>query len=281
LSNKRIGEQPQFYSNFKEQNFNVSFGYNLSEKTKLGFGINYIYSRRENLFNPEDDDYITAKNFSLDLGILHEINKEFENFSISSSMGWSLTDFGPTFTFSNSNGQGTNGESIRYGLPMVMRAGLSLTFSVNKRWVNRRYGKIKLLGSLSKGMARTDDEGDPHGPFRSLFSSWDSYSRSDGQNIQLGDQIQRHQGIELSFFDIFFGRLGYIHRPSKRFGYNISSLGFGLDLYYLSVDYARIKPKPNEIVNVFEDRSVWQITGRIPIGNTNHRNFWPVLLKAL
>lgn len=277
LSNNRIDEPPDFFSDFKEQVFNASFAFNILHNMWIGGGINYIYSRREDLFNPEDEDIVTAKNFSLDFGIHHQLRKRFEKFSLYSSLAWSLTDFGPTFSFSES--QEINNQKIRYGLPMRMRAGMTVSLSTNSKWANRPYATVRLLGSLSKEMARTDNGGDPHGPFRTLFSSWGSYRRGDAQKLRIGDQIQRHQGIELSFLDVFHGRIGYINRPSKRYSSDLASFGLGINLFYARVDYTRISLQPEVDDSFFKETSIWQITGRIPLNKANKRNFWPNLFK--
>lgn len=277
ISNNSSRYKQTNFISFNRQALGVSMAYHISKLTWVGAGINYIYSRTEDVLN--NNIPIKANDFSLDLGLYHSRTFDTESLVLKPALGLSLTDFGPTFSYSS--GQEDGMADLSYALPLKMRLGVSFKAALKKKWHGRPYVSASLYGELSKQLSRTNDQRKPYGPFRALIGSWGSYQADNGSTMLLGDQIISHTSVEFSVMEILYGRLGYIKRPSKQYSFSIPSYGLGIDLYYVSLNYARIKTSVNNSGPYREKTNIWQITGKIPLNKNDLHNFWPDLINTL
>lgn len=270
----------QDHGNVEDQRYGEalsgSVAYSLTGHLRVGAGIKYMYWRDSRETNLSNDHTANAHNFSVDLGLLYHQRYEMNAISLNTSYGWSLTDFGPTFSIDAIRQVGN--QQIDYGLPMKMRLGTTIEAELNRSWNGRPLASLSLLGQFSKTLARRDDSGDPHGPFRALFSSWGSYTPPGGGEVTLGEQFFSHGGIELSLADLLYARMGYVNRPT--YAFDIASYGLGIDFYYLAVDMTRLKPA-DTISSIGRPYTAWKVTARIPMGTGDESNFWPDLLNKL
>lgn len=259
----------------------------------------YVYSRT-GIFGFRDFKLvpIQATNVAIDLGMLYEDRYVFNNYVLQSSYGCSLTDFGPVTEYDIGEippNVEVSPHPREYfnptlGLPMTMRLGFVLDIDRKQYWYNRPIFSISIMGQLSKEMGRTDENDNPYGPFHALIASWGPYEASTGEQVHLIDQIERHGGLELSIVDLIKARVGYINRASILRESDYFSYGFGLDGYYLSLDYANVSREERvykretgsfELVNQY--RNIWQLTVRVPIPleNNDNRNFWPDIMDVI
>lgn len=247
----RLGEVNSY-----EYTAGFSVSYDLSETISLGAGFNYIFSKL-GAIQVGGEKIEKAQTFSLDVGALYKNTVQLsDEIIMKPSAGISLSDFGPSIKYTeNSPGD---------PLPMTLRAGLAGTFQSTRKFYGQPYLSITLARALSKIMARKEDGGSPHGPFRALFSSWDTYQFFNGQQTEsypLKEQINVHTGIEISVLSTLMFRLGREYLPPVN-GASYHSIGGGVDLFYVRIDYTHL----NFNNGFFRDVSAWQLTGQIPIG---------------
>lgn len=270
-------EMVRYKNRINRQAFSGTLGYQLGKKLRLGIGVNYIQmSNNQDFATGNDRTLVEVENYTADLGLQYSTIYNWRLVSLRTNYGWSLTDFGPTFPMVQPD-QNSN-EQREYSLPMTMRLGTTITASLNEYWHERPLASLSFNLAGSKLLARSDDEGNPYAPFRALFSSWGSYEMTNGNVLSLQDQIGTHRGVEISIADVLYARLGNISHSREQASLNVSSYGFGLDLYYLAIDVARVSTVNHTSSDFASAYTTWQLTARIPLSREDDRNFWPELI---
>ena len=261
----------------------LAAAFDLRPNFTVGLGVNWIRSEELNFFAGGLDESgalskQTTNSFSLDLGVFYERGVSVPYARLRPSLGWSLTDFGPTVRYGD--------QDLRYPLPMTMRGGAALQAETAAQVWGRPLFSLGFYGQLSKVLLQTDfltGDFETDGPFRALFSTWGPYDVSingDGSEtvtVSTLDQISTQRGMEVSLINILYLRSGFFYESRYNGGRKYASGGWGIDLYYLALDRTWANRREDD----FGDLSFWKLTARVPLGGEAEGNFWPDLLRYL
>jgi hypothetical protein len=252
------------------------FNYDISNFINVGIAVNYISSTEGFSFQfwreaPESNF------FSYDLGIQGKVNSyKIKGGTIEPTYGISITDFGAPQNYNYSEDREFSRKDF---LPTNIKTGIGVEYRSDQSILDRNLFSVKLLGNLSKFLGRYEsvvvEESDrtsvyikPIAPFKALVQSWDTYQYYDGQSINEAktiEQISSHIGIEFAFIETIFFRYGNKNAATPEEWLSYNSYGFGIDLFYLSIDYTYLKYKDFKPFYSFYPGHHWQITGRIPL----------------
>ncbi len=243
----------------------LSVAYYLSPYVSVGTGINFIKSSLDAGVAINGNKVIDANQISLDLGVYADYPMQHNFVHFTPSIGWSLTDIGRPLKYTaNANGD---------PLPIIMRGGLGLDIA----FTEKKYGlEVLSIGgylSLDKIMARTEphitQSGDTTrkamGPIEAIFKSWDSYSWFTGTetvNVPLKDQLRRHSGLEITLLEYISLRFGRYWEHEHNGDRKYNTYGFGINLKYLSIDYAKINTDDRD--HPLDQTTYFQFTTKIP-----------------
>lgn len=265
-----LGEINQF-----EQSIKVAVARDLTEHVTVGTGVNLIRLRHTG--TGVDDREQTTTLPTLDLGVHYERELKSEGVRLSPAAGISLTDFGPTISF--------EGDPNVYGAPMTARIGGALTAASTAQWRQRPAWRAGLYAAVSNRLVSGTASGREgrgafraDGPFRALVAGWGTtrgQQTPDGV-AQVGpwERLNKHVGLNLSLYDLLSVRVGRYHEDEDNGARQYTSLGFGLDAYYLALDVSWVPNDEKSPQRVGYGR----LTVRVPL--TRHpRNFWPDLLE--
>lgn len=278
----------EYYENtdYKFQNTElitkVAFSHQLKNNIKLGAAVNYLYSGEAigTMVSAQKVEPVHA--WSVDLGMQYEISKKYGFGTIKPSSGLVLTNFGKGVNYFNGVDYYNSERST--SLPTRLQAGVGLTFISSEKKNGYNLVEVRVLQNASKLLVRREskvnDSGTYHvamNPFKALVNSWGSYEYYDGLSnrvIEPKQQIWWHSGAEVKFMEAVALRWGL--RKTGEFEEEMSyqSLGFGVDLFYVVLDYAIVFDNP-EYGNFLEGTQ-WQISGRIPLDGHRPDN---ILLK--
>ncbi|WP_185957323.1 PorV/PorQ family protein [Gracilimonas mengyeensis] len=263
--------QPQLLNYYvkNESILNGAVAYSITDKFRLGLGINYIRNERKYFRSATE----IHEGMSFDFGLILEM-EEFENNSVrlKPSFGFSLTDFGKGIRY---NRYKTNDP-----LPTTLRLGASLDFETTNEIYDQKLIRISLLSGISKIIARQELKENSAGdtvwtamnPFKALFNSWDTFHWREAFFSQKGkailaEQIWLQGAFEVKVLETFALRMGYEKAAKRENLLSKITFGAGIDLYYLNIDYAWLN-----YVNDYsaEDYSYelghhLQLTARIPL----------------
>ena len=210
------------------------------------------------------------RSYSFDLGIHYRRDFRVSFADLSTTLGWSLTDFGPRIEDAPSlTGPGNSD----LPLSMAMRGGLGLLLESHKRVNKLPMVSIGLYGSVTKSLIYFDDNNNPAGPFEALIKGWKSFEvqrnapvngrYSTEEVVNAFEQMTRHTGLNVAFLKALHVRWGR-HREGQFAGNrNYDVLGLGLDAHFLAVNYSKVLDRGED--NVFRGMKAWNITARIPI----------------
>jgi hypothetical protein len=246
--------------------------YDLSRTWTVGGSLGYAQDNSAMVRVDEVD-----RSLLLDLGVLG---------------AWTATTgsgirFQPSFGASLMN-FGTNSEvstrPYRADTPTTLRAGTALGIASSATWERRRIFEFTAHASLSKQLAgrdvtRSTDgvEIDVYGPFEALTRSWGpSFPRSTTfgvtpEEISTWGQIVKHVGAEVSLYEIAALRIGRRQVADRFQTVPLTTVGGGLDLVYLRVDYAQTLGSP---IGFYGDFSFLRVTAQIPLDGSYENNWW-------
>ena len=88
------------------------------------------------------------------------------------------------------------------------------------------------------------------------------------------DQLTTHTGLEVSLLKILALRWGGYHEPKDLGARIYDTFGFGIDLYYLALDYSKTSTLDSPLYKT----TYWRLTARVPL-TASPDNFWPDLLR--
>lgn len=258
----RSGNESEFYHNF-------SASFNNQKGLSVGFGLNYIKSDLGETTSVSGNQELVANPFSADLGLQYRKQIKSEGaWQFTPSIGSSITDFGELVKYS--------GQEQGDPLPMRFRTGLGLTANYDKYWNDFKLFKGNVAFGISKFLVAIEEQenGDykRFGPFQTLIKSWGSFKVVDpntgnSKSYNLGEQFIFHSGLELTFLESISIRFGYQNGQKLNSYYSIKSVGFGIDLYYLSIDYVNSQQFDDDYEghdNPINGGKI-QLTGRIPL----------------
>lgn len=216
-----------------EQAHTISAAYHISRHISVGAGVNFITSNLMGSF--DEDEYKAPERNTWDIGVYGDNLYEYEHVTVTPSFGWSITDIGNPIKYPSAMEADP--------LPIVMRFGLGVEVATQKNKYGLRAVRVAGYLSRDKLMARREDEGSPMGPIKAIFNSWDSYTVFTGietVTLSLRDQLRKQYGLEITFFEFLSLRAGHFWEHEYNGDRKFSTLGFGVNYKYFTVDFAEI-----------------------------------------
>ncbi|MEO9885292.1 MAG: hypothetical protein ABJR05_06780 [Balneola sp.] len=215
----------------------------------------------------------------MDFNIKKKFNQKKE-WKFTPSFGLSLTDFGSLVKYS--------GQEEGDPLPMRFRTGMGLTTDFAHDWNGFQLFRGDVAFAISKFLIaiERDENGDfqRFGPFETLVKAWGSFEAVDpntgrSKEYSLGEQLIFHSGLELNFLESFSFRLGYQNGQELNSFYSIRSVGFGIDLYYIALDYVNSVQYDEDYENIDTpiNGEFLQVTGRIPLDGKSPKSLLRLL----
>lgn len=270
----RSGDEIEYYHN-------LSASFNNQKGLSLGLGFNYIRSNLGEVITVTGPEDIEANAFSADFGFQYQkqIQSETE-WRFTPSIGSSITDFGTRVKYS--------GQEQGDPLPMKFRTGVGLSADFDKSWNDFQIFNGNLAFGVSKLLVTVEfdetNNRETFGPFETLLNAWGTYETVDpntgaSEKYSLGEQLIFHTGLELNFLESFSFRIGYQNGQELNDYDSIRSIGLGVDLYYLAIDYLNSKQLDDD----YEGRSnpmngdFLQLTGRIPLDGKSPKSLLRLL----
>lgn len=224
---------------------NTAYAYRFTNGMKVGAGLNYMKVSRFHRLNEQGAGGYD-KGFSVDVGWIYEKNLyENEDLILESGFGVSLMDFGesPIKVSYNSKSH----------YPTTLRGGGHLAFETKDQLYGLSFIQFNAMASFSKIMGRLETRLNEEtgylyyakgmAPFKALYKSWEAWDYWDGRETQTAkplEQIWVHTGIEVTLLELLSFRFGIENAPKFENALDKFTFGLGLDLYYLSIDYARV-----------------------------------------
>ena len=271
-------------ADLKDRSHKVVVAYDLRPNLTMGLGVNLILSDLSGMEVGAEQDLGGETTVSFDLGLVYDLEFDVPFGRLKPSLGWSLTDFGRPIRYAGDSRAVAPRESP---LTMVMRGGLSLQAELDEQWLRRPVVTLGLHGGLSKYLVGVDDDFESYGPFEALVKTWKPIEvRTNALNAEPAefkkvgvlDQLITHAGLEASLLRIVFLRWGDFDEPGYVGGRQYATFGFGIDLYYVALDYS--KAGSSDSRSPFDGMTFWRLTARIPLASSPD-NFWPGLFREL
>ncbi|MEQ8523289.1 PorV/PorQ family protein [Gracilimonas sp.] len=290
----RVGGQlvtTYYYENmnykFRNTELITKFAYarQFENNLKIGAALNYLYSGEAigTMVSAQKVEPVYA--WSMDLGLQHEFSMKYDFGTIKPSSGLALTNFGKGVNYFK--GVDYYNSERSSSLPTRLQAGVGFTFISLQKKNGYNFVELRVMQNASKLLVRRESRVNESGtyyvamnPFKALASSWGSYNYYDGINnkvIEPEQQIWMHSGAEVKFMETVAIRWGLRKAGGFEADMSYQSLGFGLDLFYVVLDYAIVFDNP-EYGNFLEGTQ-WQISGRIPLDGYRPDNILHRLLN--
>ena len=262
-----------------DRSHKIAAAYDLRPNLTVGLGVNLISTETGGVLLGSELARSSASGVSFDFGIVYDRTFDVPHVWLKPSVGWSLTDFGKPVRF--------EGATRDDPLTMVMRGGLSLQAESKKQRLRRPLITAGLHGGLSRVLVGFDEGNvfDPYGPFEALVKTWKSFEvrtnplndePAEFEKVGVLDQLSTQAGLEVTLLQIVALRLGNYHTPKYVGDRHYTSYGFGVDLYYVALDYSKV----NIDESLLDEVIYWRLTARVPL-TSSPDNFWPDLLSAL
>jgi len=207
----------------REFAFDVTYSRLLTDELSLGGTLRYIHSNLTGAFNNGGIDAQPGNSVAVDLGIYH--TKELQNTSIL-SWGATITNIGAKITYSDANNRDFIPTNLRLGAAYEKPLGPqnSLTFAMD-------FNKL-LVPSPRNG---SKDESLLNG----IFGSFTDASGGFSEELR---EVSISTGVEYSYDDKFFGRLGYFHEASDKGNRKYLTAGVGAQFKQFGFDMAYLVP---------------------------------------
>jgi hypothetical protein len=249
----------------KELFLKAGYAYSINEKLSLGMALNYLYSGEASGTSVSAELVEPVDTWSVDLGVQYQFSRKIEPGILKPSFGLALTNFG--------NGVNYYGGKSTSPLPIRLQAGAGFTFISNQKRSDRNIFELRVLQNVSNSLAQMERREtnssfylEAMNPFKALVKSWGNYEYFDGQKrvkSSLSEQISWHSGVEVKFVETFAVRWGLRKAGKYEEDRSYQSLGLGIDLFYMVLDYAFVFDKSD--YRNFMEGGWWQLTGRIPL----------------
>lgn len=259
----------------------LSAAYDLSDRWRVGGGVNLLYEAiAGQRIDVDGEPASSRRGVSVDLGAHYARSFAVAEGILHTAWGASLTDFG---SHADTPDDGISGAPPEDPLPTRLRTGAAVGYALPTGWANRAPLSMEVFGALSKDMQAYDDNGELYGPFASLIQTWSpqpalstNFAPGD-EEASLGEQVVHHLGAQVNIYDILSVQAGRFHEPTAVGGRQYTTLGWGVDLYYVTLNRSWVASSQNSIL---DGLGHWQVTARIPLSESP-RNFWPVLLEQI
>jgi len=270
------GEEIEYYHN-------LSTSYTNQKGLRVGLGLNYIYSDLGRSLFTTDETNNKANAFSVDFGFQYQKQIQSEKeWKFTPSFGLSISDFGSLVKYS--------GQEEADPLPMRFRSGVGLTTDFDRDWNGFQLLRSNLAFGVSKFLIaiERDENGNfqRFGPFETIVKAWKPFEAIDpntgnSTEYSLGEQLILHSGLELTFLETFSFRLGYQNGQELNSFYSIRSIGFGIDLYYIALDYVSSVQYDEDYdeIDTPLNGAFLQVTGRIPFNGKSPKSLLGLLFN--
>lgn len=224
----------------------------LTERLALGASLNFFQSERG--LDPAG----SVNGVSMHLGAVFQEEFHFAGgYVLYPALGWSLSHFGRAKTYALGAGNSP--------LPTTMRLGGSLRLDFPHTYQNLQWFSATLHTAFSRLIIGYNTRDlTPYNSFEALLRSWNNYLIRDGEELRevtLQDQIRRHLGLEMTFFEIISLRGGYRHRPDQREWQQRYTVGLGVDLGYIRMDVSHYLGDYHRRYG----RTLWMVTVAAPL----------------
>ena len=236
----------------------LSAAYHINRHLSVGAGINFIKSSLIASFDTVK--YKAPERTTWDIGIYGDYSYEYEHVTVTPSVGWSITDIGNPIRYPSS----MNADPM----PIVMRLGLGVDVATKENKHGLRAVRVAGYLSRDKIMARRENDGSPMGPIKAIFNSWDSYTIHKGigtVTLSLRNQLRKQHGLEITFFDFLSLRAGHYWEHEYNGARKFTTLGFGVNYKYFTVDFAKINTKAES--HALNGTEFLQFTANLPLEN--------------
>lgn len=253
--------------NNREVFVRAGYSYEFENNLRLGGSLNYLYGGEAsgNEFTAIKTDAVNT--WSIDLGLQYQFSRKIDDVLIQPNFGVALTNFGKPVSYFDENTS---------PMPTKLQTGLGVVLSSSSQVFQQNLFKVTLLQSASKILSRIEQKGsasnnrwEAMNPFKALVQAWSTYEYFDGQrtsSIKPQQQIWVQTGIDVEVLETFSIRWGYEHAGQAQQVLTYQSLGLGIDLFYVALDYAFVL-RNADMMNYLQGHW-WQLTGRIPLGRS-------------
>lgn len=210
----------------------LSYGAQLSENWSVGTGFRYIYSSLASGTTVNQQEVNPGSSFGVDLAAMYRSSPfGFFGNQASLNMGLNISNIGPGINYTDN--------ATKDPLPTMFRMGWALTTNLDDQGINT----LTLSNDISKVLARVDEDGNPYGPFESLFNSWDTFQRDTGQGtatLNTFQQLMYAMGVEYWYNQLFSVRGGYYYEDPHNGDRQFFTLGAGIRYSFIGVDFSYI-----------------------------------------
>lgn len=222
----------------------VSYGFEVNKNLALGTSLRLIYSSLASGTSVSQQRVNPGSSVGVDLALLYKTNP----FNIGGNKaqfktGFNLSNVGPGMQYTD-NAQ-------KDPLPTLLRFGFAFDYNLDPDGFNR----ITIATDITKIMARkkevistqagvSDTSYVAAGPIESLFQSWDTFTRFDGQknvDVSLMQQFMFGVGAEYWYNNLFALRSGYYYEDPNNGDRKYITFGAGLRYNSFGVDFSYIK----------------------------------------
>lgn len=236
-----IGASLSARDNFKDMNlYSLGTYYNLSEKSGLSFGVRYFDLPKVDILGESNsiNEKINPKEIALDVGYGHKLTN---NLSLSISLKYINSDLGTYLDMKKGNAVAA-GVGLTYVAPIKNFDGAnwSLALAANNFGTKIKYNEAEyhLPSSVSAGTA-------VHLPFTKNHQFTGTINvryRAFPSNFST---LEAGFGAEYNFYEYGFLRAGYhLGDDEKELG-NFTTLGAGLNIKPIKLDFAYQVGMPN------------------------------------
>ncbi|MEM6645285.1 MAG: hypothetical protein AAF730_03440 [Bacteroidota bacterium] len=250
-------------ANQYEQAHSLTLAYAVTAALSVGAGISRMEDHSSGVATVGAADAQTVRATSFDLGALYTRAFDTAVGTWPVSVGWSLTNFGAQVERPDA----FNPEP----LPTLMRGGISAGYSYPATWLGRILVGVHVDLALSKLTIRTtaDENGmvTADGPVKALFTTWQPLTVRTGNtdadvfSLSVWEQLRRHSGMSITLLEALHLRAGRFWEHERNGARQYNSVGWGLDLYYLTLDYSRILDDDTPLA----ETSFWRFGARVPL----------------
>lgn len=229
----RRGEAGQNLGRFNsfELAAGVSYGLKLNENWSLGTGFRFIYSKLAD-GTVSGQKVSPGSSIGLDLAGMYKSDTfSFIGNDANISTGINLSNMGPAIHYTDQEQEDP--------LPTMLRVGWAFHTDLDKEGIH----ELTIANDVSKVMARTDTSGNAQNIFKSVFSSWDSFTRDTGNGpvtLSLSEQLMWATGLEYWYNDLFAVRGGYYYEHPNNGDRQYMTLGAGIRYKMFGVDFSYI-----------------------------------------
>jgi hypothetical protein len=260
-----------------------AFGaYDISDHWTVGAGLGYA---ADQILEPLDGD--AARSILLDLGVLGTWTYATDGgTTLSPSVGASLMNFGWNSDVDVGSDRSAALDPPAFQTPSMLRAGGALNVASGSTWNGRPVVRVVGHAALSKMLVgseitqtSTRSEERTYGPFEALTRSWgESAPTVVNASDDVGDQpvspwgqIVKHVGAEITLYGIASLRAGRRQVDERFSRQRYTTIGGGVDLVYLRIDYAQTLGSP---IGFYGDFSFLRVTAQIPLDGSYENKWW-------